>query len=146
MNPLSWIGDIFGGISSISSAINGLTAAISNEKIAAINAKTDQEKAEIGERIAGLQLQRDVLIEDAKHSKSDIYMRNLFACCALIPVAKVLVWDKVIGVFFGCQGVAGNAARCLIFNTDRFSTLDVQIIMTCVAFYFVTSLTNLLKK
>lgn len=144
---LSWIGAIFGGINTISSTINGITAAISNEKIALITAKTEQEKAEIQGRIDALTVQLNaqqaVLVADSKVSKIDIVMRTCFAICALAPVFKILVWDKTFGPFIGCVGNRPVAVRffnsCGSFNTDKLSELDVWIICTCIGFYFLAT-------
>ncbi len=135
----SMIASLLGLGTSISSTIAGITNAIRDKEIALINAKTDQERIAASRDIAQLQAQAAVLQEEAKVSKLNIYMRTAFAVCALAPIFKVLVWDKVVGAFDGCVGHAGEAARCAVYNTDKFSALDVQIILICVTFYFVTT-------
>jgi hypothetical protein len=134
---LSLLSSLFGIVPAITGTITNITNAIRDKEIALINAKTDMERIAVSRDIAQLQAQAAVLEAESKISPMNIYIRTAFALCALIPVAKLLVWDKVVGAFVGCVGRAGEAASCASFNTDKFSNLDAWIITTCVVFYFV---------
>jgi hypothetical protein len=59
--------------------VNGITNAISNEKIAALTATTQQEQIASQERSNTLQMRRDVLIADATHGSWDIWIRSAIA-------------------------------------------------------------------
>lgn len=77
--------------------VNGITNAIANERLALINAKTDQERIAAQERLNTLQTQRDVLVEDAKHSQLDVGMRFFIALGPALYLNKIFIWDKVLG-------------------------------------------------
>ena len=77
--------------------INGITSAISNEKIAALNATTQEEQIAATERVASLQAQRDVLVADLSRSSLDIYIRSAFAIGPLVYLTKIYVYDKALG-------------------------------------------------
>src|ERR1017187_2397142 len=104
-------------ISGAFGTINGITSALSNEKIAVINAKTTEEQIAAQERVTTLQARRDVLIAEAgSGSRINLIMRSLFALAALSVVVKLYVWDKVIGSLVGCsQALQGT---CGAFTTD----------------------------
>lgn len=85
---------ILGLIPGALNTINGITNAIANERIALLNAQTDQAKASIQERIDTLQAKRDVLIEDSKHSNLDIWVRALLASGPIFILNKIFIYDK----------------------------------------------------
>src|SRR5258708_33344849 len=102
--------------------VNGITTAISNERIAHINAATDQEKVEIEERIKTLEAQRDVLIADGTHSNLDLTMRTLLAAGPAFILAKIFMWDKAFAWY------------------DASTTLTPElwnVIMVTIGFYFL---------
>lgn len=106
------------------STINGITGAISNEKIALINAKTAQEQIEIGERIAALQSRRDLMIAESAHSNINAYIRAGIAIGPMTFLLKVFLWDKVLGAL--------TAGR-----TDALDANLWNVIMAVVGFYFL---------
>lgn len=127
-------------ITGLFGSINGITSAISNEKLALITAGTDQERIEAQERVNTLTLRRDVMIaEAAGGSKANSYMRLALGCCALVPLAKILVWDKAVAPFFGCVGrLSGEAAEaCHMFTTDALDPNLWWVVTTVVGFYFL---------
>jgi hypothetical protein len=127
-----------GVLNTLTTTISTITSQIANEKLALINAKTEAERIASQERINALQAQASVLIADVQKSPVDLYVRAAFAVCALLVVAKILVWDKVIGSFVGCSGKAGSATACHVFLTDSLSSFDVMLIGVIIGFYFVT--------
>lgn len=120
--------------------INGITSALSNEKIAVINAKTTEEQIAAQERVNTLQARRDVLIAEAgSGSRINLIMRSLFALVALSVVAKLYLWDKVIGSFVGCsQAVAGTCGQ---FVTDNIDDNGWKLISMVMGFYFLSEVT-----
>lgn len=120
--------------------INGITSALSNEKITLINAKTQEEQIASQERINSLQARRDVLIAEAgSGSRINLIMRACFALVGLSVVAKLYLWDKVIGSFAGCS--QAPAGTCGIFVTDPIDENGWKLIAVIVGFYFVSELT-----
>ncbi len=96
---------------------------IAKAKIAAENAKTDQERIHSEERIRALQGRRDVLVAEAPGSHINAYMRAGFALPFLIYNAKLILWDKLL--------MAGTT------STDPLSTELYQVEMACIGFYFL---------
>src|ERR1700722_19786691 len=86
-------------ISGLFGTVNGITNALANEKIAALNATTDQERVAAQERVNSLSIQRDVLVADAAHSKLDLYMRSMIAFGPACYILKIFLWDKVLATW-----------------------------------------------
>lgn len=102
--------------------INGVTKAISNERIALINAKTEEQKIASAERIKTLEARRDVMVTEK--TKANAYVRAGLALPVILIVWKLLVWDKAFGEWTGG-------------HTDKLSDLDKQLIMAVVGFYLL---------
>jgi len=130
---------ILGLIPGALNTINGITNAISNQKIAAIKAKTDEERIAAEENVKVLEARRDVLLSAQERSKFPIIIQSLLGLCAVAIVAKLAVWDKVIGSFAGCAGDAGKLAGCETFTTDPLGTDLSMLVAAAVAFYLVTT-------
>ena len=113
---------LLGLIPGLLNTVNGITTAISNERIARINAATDQEKVEIDERIKTLESQRDVLIADSTHSNLDLTMRTVLAAGPAFILAKIFIFDK---------GFAWYEA------TTPLSPDLWNVIMITIGFYFL---------
>jgi hypothetical protein len=92
------LSSVLGLLPTIANTITSITQAIANEKIAAIGAKTDQERIEAEERVKTLEAKRDVLISEIGHSNWDLIMRVLLAMPVAIVMTKIFVWDKVFGI------------------------------------------------
>jgi hypothetical protein len=130
------------------STINGITAAISNERIAAMTAKTDQERVAAEERVHTLQQRRDVMIAESAQSNLNVYVRS---CIALGPgsyILKIFLWDKVIGSLVGCSGPTA-AGTCGLFITDRLDANLWVVVQVVLGFYFLyefgTGITRIFK-
>lgn len=117
--------------------INGITNAISNERIRKIDATTDQQRIQADERIKSLEAKRSVLVAEAGVSKINAVMRATIGASVAIVVAKLLVWDKVVGSFSGCAGPMGSALECQTFRTDLLDTNQWGIITAAIGFYFL---------
>lgn len=123
-------------ISGLFGTVNNITNAITNEKIAALNATTDQERIGSQERISALEDRRAVMIAEAPLSRMNIIVRTFLGFPAGVVIWKLLVWDKVIGSFVGCSGRT-LPGTCQSFNTDQFDDNQWKIIFIVVSFYFL---------
>ena len=120
----------------------GLASKIADLIIARQAAATDLEKADIQRQIDQLQAQRDVMLaENNKLFTLNGCLRGLAAIGPIAYVTKVFLWDKVIGAFVGCSGVAGDRdPLCHIYNTDILKDPNLNWVMVAViGFYFLTS-------
>ena len=116
-------------ISGLFGTVNGITNAISNEKIAALTATTDQDRIAAQERVNSLSMQRDVLVADAAHSKLDLYIRSGIALGPMFYLLKIFIWDKVL-------------ASWTNGTTDPLDANLWQVIMVTLGFYFVAATTT----
>lgn len=119
--------------------INNITNAIANEKIAGIQATTQEAKIASDERVAALQAQRDVFIAEANRSKLPIYIQSAIAAGPTSYILKYFLWDKVLGSFVGCSGHT-EPGTCGIFITDPIDANMVVIVSIVVGFYFLHSM------
>lgn len=124
-------------VSGVSDTINGITKAISDTKLAAINAKTQEEKIASEERVKTLEQRRDVLVAEAGVSKANVYVRTFIALPIGILFWKIYVWDKAFGQWTGGR-------------TDALSPELWQVIQVVLGFYFLyeaaTGVTKLIKQ
>lgn len=120
---LAFLGTLLGFIPGLFTTINSITDAISNEKIAQINATSDVEKAVIQTRIEQLQSQRDVLIADASQSHLDIWIRSLIAIGPAVYLTKIFIYDKVLA--YG--------------STDPLDPNLWNVVMVVLGFYFLAT-------
>lgn len=117
--------------------INGITQAISNERLKLIDAKTDQQRIAAQERINSLEAKRSVLVAESGSSRVNAFMRASIGASVAVVVAKLLVWDKVVGSFSGCSGPMGSALECTTFRTDAIDPNQWSIITAAIGFYFL---------
>lgn len=121
---LSWITSLLGFGSGLFSTLQTISNNLSNEKIALINAKTDQERIASAEKIGALQAQQAVLVADSQRSSIDIWIRALFALPPAIYLAKLYVYDKVLS----------------LGSTDPLSDMMTQTLWIVLGFYFLHSI------
>jgi divalent metal cation (Fe/Co/Zn/Cd) transporter len=105
--------------------INGITAAISNQKIALITAQTQEDQIAANENIDALRQRRDVLIADAAHGSLDIWIRSMIAIGPALYLFKIFVIDKVFGFFFQTR-------------TDTLDPNLWNVVMVVLGFYFLS--------
>jgi hypothetical protein len=128
-----------GLLSGLFGTINGVTKALSDAKIAAINATTEEAKIHADEQVSTLQARRDVLIaESASGSRINMIIRAGLALGPLGILLKVFLWDKVIGSLVGCSQAAPGT--CGIFVTDPLDANLWQVITIVLGFYFVSEI------
>lgn len=135
-----WFTALLGGIKALtgfSDAITNITKAISDTKIAAINAKTQEERIAAEERVKTLEARRDVMVAEAGVSKANIITRTLLAAPVGILLWKIFVFDKALGQWTGG-------------TTDALSKELWQVVMVVLGFYFLyegaVGITRILKR
>lgn len=104
--------------------VNGITSAISNERLKLISAKTDQERIQSQERITSLQAKRDVLVAESGRSNINAIIRGSIGGSVAFLLAKLYVWDKALGSW--THG-----------STDALDPNLWNVIMATIGFYFV---------
>lgn len=92
-------------------------------------AQTDQEKIAADERVKTLEARRAVLVAESG-TKLNGFIRAGFALPFVIYNAKLVIWDKVLGL-----GV-----------TDPLSAELFQVELACIGFYFLYDITARLKR
>jgi hypothetical protein len=127
---LAWLISL---IPSVFTTINGITGAISNEKIAALNATTAQDQIAAQERVSTLEAQRDLMIADSAHSKLDLYLRTFIAIGPASYVFKIFMWDKVMGSI--THG-----------STDALDSNLWNVVVIVLGFYFLASVTSTISR
>lgn len=145
---LGAVSGISNAIKGISDVVNTLTNRIADARIAAINAKTQEEKIAADERVKSLEAQRDVMLKsleskaglqeaESKVSSLNIIVRTFFALPIGILLWKIFVWDKALG-----QWTSGR--------TDALDPNLWQVVQVVLGFYFLyegaVGITRLLKK
>lgn len=133
------IGDLISIIPNAFRTVDNITNAIANERLAQINAQTDRERIQSEEKIKSLEARRSVLIAESSVSRLNIFMRSAMAMSVVVVLAKLFVWDKVIGSLVGCSQAARGT--CGLFTTDPLDDNQWRIIMVVVGFYFVAEIT-----
>lgn len=104
--------------------VNGITSAISNERLKLIQAKTDQDKIASQERISSLQAKRDVMIAESGNSKINAIIRASIGGGVAFCLIKIFVWDKAL------QNVTGGSTPGLDPNLWN-------VVMAVIGFYFL---------
>lgn len=119
MGWLSLIPGLFG-------TINGITTAISNERIKRIQAKTDEERIASDERIKTLEARRQLMLAKSGQWETRALMFALGVGPAFL-LTKIYVWDKALG-----QWTNGT--------TDKLDENLWWVITAQVGFYFLASI------
>lgn len=132
---LGAIGGISKAIEGVSGVINTLTAKIADARIAAINAKTEEERIHANERTKSLEAQRDVMVKtlesranvmiaEAQVSKLNIVVRTFIALPIGVMLWKIFVWDKALGQWTGGR-------------TDALDANLWNVVTVVLGFYFL---------
>ena len=101
-----------------------------------VKAQSDHEIAAINAQIEAVHDRRQVLIAEAGSRLNGI-IRAGFTLLTFPVLAKVFVWDKVVGPFVGCVGK--DPVGCQMFNTDALGVELWSVIGAIVGFYFLTT-------
>ncbi len=133
------IGDLISIIPNAFRTVDNITNAIANERIAVLNAKTEEERIHAEERLKALQSRQSLQEAESKVSNTNIWVRAVAASPVIVIVWKLMVWDKVIGSFVGCS--QAPKGTCQIFTTDPLDDNQWKIIGVVYGFYFLYELT-----
>lgn len=118
--------------------VDNITNAISNERIAKINAGTEEERIAADERIKALDARRSVLIAESG-ARINMVMRVTLAAGPASFLLKVFLYDKVIGSLVGCAG-SQPKGTCTTFVTDPLDANLWGVITAVIGFYFLYEL------
>src|SRR5258708_38920668 len=105
--------------------INGITNAIANEKIAGLNAQTDQERIASQERLSTLTARKELLLANA-NNPFQRWIMFLYGIGPAFVLTKIYIWDKALG-----QWTSGH--------TDSLDVNLWWVITAQIAFYFLAS-------
>lgn len=120
---LSTILSLLGLLPKAFDTIDNITNAIANEKIAGLQATTQQAQIASAERVSALQAQMQVLLADAKISKLDLWIRSLIAAGPTFILCKIFLYDET---GFGTTDIPTNSPLW-------------TVIMVVLGFYFLHS-------
>lgn len=120
---------LLGLIPGLFTTVNGITNAITNERIKLAQATTDRERIASEERVSSLQAKRDVMIAESGGSKLNSYIRASMGLGVSFVLNKIYVWDKALG------GYTGG-------HTDSLDPNLWNVIMAVVGFYFLYEATT----
>lgn len=116
---LTWI------LSFLSGPLRGISSDIKEAYTARLNAENDKEKIAAEERITLLE-GREAIILRAMSDRFERWIRIGFALPFVIYIAKVILWDKVLG----------------IGTTDALSSSFLDIMYIVLAGYFLDTITG----
>lgn len=136
MGALTAIFSAIGGISGVFNAVDKIHARINDLKKAQLEAGTEERKAELGVEIVQLQMQAEVLVEEAKHART-AWVRPALCFPAVVVLTKLLVWDKVIGSLALCAGPGLHGGYCAVFRTDPLDDHAWWYIVAVVTAYML---------
>lgn len=121
--------------------VNGITAAISNERLKNIQAVTDRQRISTEERIKHLEAIRDVRLAKTENPLTALMM-FVYGVGPAVILTKIYIWDKTIGSLYGCAGKHGSDFGCETFTTDPLDANLWWVITAQIAFYFIAKTFN----
>lgn len=131
---------ILGFITGLAGPISSITSKIADLKIAQEQAKTNQERIHVEQEIHEAESRKAVLVAEAGHRIAGT-INAAVRVSLTIPVAafltKMLLWDKVVGSFYGCANKQiALSSVCTTFRTDPVDQNMWWVIGAVIAFYF----------
>lgn len=121
---MGFLSALLGLIPGLFTTVNGITNAITNEKINLAQAQNESDRIASQERIVALQTKRDVLVAESGGSKLNSIVRSFIGGSVAFILAKLLVWDKALGDWTGG-------------HTDPLDPNLWNVIMATIGFYFI---------
>lgn len=109
--------------------IDNFTNAIANEKIAGLQATTQQAQIASTERVASLEAQRDAFIAEVNRSKLPIYIQSAIAAGPTFILGKIFFYDET-----------GFGTTTIPIDSPLWN-----VIMVVVGFYFLHSIAGMFK-
>lgn len=126
------MGGLFGILGLVGGWLNPIakiSQSIADVKIQALKAETDEKKIEAQERLGTLEARKAVMIAESG-SRVNAWIRAGFALPFVIYNAKLVIWDKVLG----------------LGSTDGLSPELFQVEVACIGFYFLYDITARFKR
>ncbi len=127
---------ILGFITGLAPMLTQMANNITDLQKMKVKAQSDHEIAAINSQIEAIHDRRQVMIAEAG-SRLNGVARFCFAALTFPVLAKILVWDKVVGPFFNCVGK--DPVGCQMFNTDALGYEIWAVIGSIIGFYFLTT-------
>lgn len=110
-------------------AVTSVSNAIANEKIAGLNATTQQAQIASTERVASLEAQRDALIAESNKSMWPIWIQSALASGPTFILGKIFFYDET-----------GFGTTTIPIDSPLWN-----VIMVVVGFYFLHSIAGMFK-
>jgi len=127
---------ILGFITGLAPMLTQMANNITDLQKMKVKAQSDHELAAINSQIEAIHDRRQVLIAEAG-SRLNAIVRAGFTLLTFPVLAKILIWDKVVGPFVGCVGK--DPIGCSMFNTDALGYEIWAVIGSIIGFYFLTT-------
>ena len=130
---------VLGFVTGLVGPISNVLGRLADLKIAQVQASTDKEKMLVDQQIIEAEGRKAVLIAEAGHRIAGTINASVRLFLTLGPailLAKIFIWDKVVGSFAGCAGPGGKNLGCDTFTTDALDTNLWWVITAIIAFYF----------
>lgn len=135
---------LLGLITGLAGPISSAITTIADLKKAKVQAETDKEKMAYNQQIEEAHDRKAILVAEAGNRIAGVINASIRLTLALGPAAvllKLFAWDKVVGSFEGCAGLAPTAAKalkehCMTFRTDPMDVYQWSVISAVIAFYF----------
>lgn len=135
---------ILGFVTGLAGPISAVINRITELKIKQAETAGNIEKQKIDQQIAEAEGRKALLLAEAGQRVAgtlNATFRMIMAIPALIVLYKLIIWDKIVGSYYGCSG---NAARdadgireaCQTFLTDPLDAYQWSFIGAVTAFYF----------
>jgi hypothetical protein len=115
---------ILGLIPGLFSTVQGITSAITNEKIHLASSQNESDRIASQERIVALQAKRDVMLAESGASRINAIIRACIGGSVAFVLAKIFVWDKALGDYTGG-------------HTDPLDPNLWSVVMATIGFYFL---------
>lgn len=115
---------ILGLIPGLFSTVQGITSAITNEKIRLAGSQNESDRIASQERITALQAKRDVMLAESGSSRLNAIIRACIGGSVAFLLAKIFVWDKALGDY-----TSGH--------TDPLDSNLWSVVMATIGFYFL---------
>lgn len=115
---------LLGLIPGLFTTVNGITNAITNEKINLAQAQNESDRIASQERISTLQAQKDVMLAEAGTSKLNGIVRATIGGSVALYLGKIFIYDKVFG--YWTHG-----------STDPLDANLWSVVTATIAFYFL---------
>lgn len=115
---------ILGLIPGLFSTVQGITSAITNEKIHLASSQNESDRIASQERIATLQAKRDIMLAESGSSRLNAIIRACIGGSVAFLLAKIFVWDKALGTY-----TSGH--------TDPLDSNLWSVVMATIGFYFL---------